>query len=99
MAALVGIGALNRSSAKVATFAVKLAGGKVIQYEYTSKKDGNKVTALKFEVWMIGENPAEYCIGYVKGNKAVCDKAAGTYKDGSVWALSKVAFDAFTAVT
>ena len=53
-------------------------------------------TAFKFDVWLVGQNPQEYCIGYVKGPKAECNKAKEKYTDGCVCALSKVSFDTHT---
>jgi hypothetical protein len=99
MANFVDLSALNKSSAKVATFAVKLAGARVNQYTYVSKKDAKTVTANKFEVWMVGSKPESYCIGYVKGSPAVVSQALAKYADGSVWALSKTVLDTYTTAT
>ena len=57
MAALQPLQALNKSSARVATFAVRPCGGRVARYTYTSKKDQRAVTAHKFEAWVVGTNP------------------------------------------
>ena len=88
--------ALSKSSARLATFAVRLCDGESETYTFTSKKSGQLTTANKFEVTLVGKNPEEYCKGYVKASKEECNKAAGKFKDGTVWALSKVVFDAFT---
>ena len=88
---------LNKSSGKVATFAAKLCGGVVEQYDYLHKGNQQKVTAHKFEVTLVGRNPQDYCKGFVKASKEDCEKAAAKFKDGTVWALSKVAFDSYTA--
>ena len=87
--------ALTKSSAKVATFVVKLSGGNVDSYAYTNKK-GQDVTAHKFEVSLVGKKPEDYCKGYVKSTQSECSKAASKFQDGTVWALSKVAFDTYT---
>jgi len=87
--------ALTKSSAKVATFAVRLTDGGLETYTYLDKK-GQEITAHKFEVFLVGNKSDEYCKGYVKGNSSECIQAAGKCKDGTVWALSKVAFDTYT---
>ena len=88
---------LNKSSARVATFAAKLCDGIVEKYTYFQKISQQQVTARKFEVTIVGSNPQEYCKGFVKASKADCEKTAAKFKDGTVWALSKVAFDTYTA--
>ena len=76
--------ALSKSSAKVATFAVRLSDGGVESYTYANKSIGVKTTVYKFEVFLVGTNPEEYCKGYVKGKESECDKAAEKFKDGTV---------------
>ena len=51
--------ALTKSSAKVATFVVKLSGGHVESYAYTNKK-GQDVTAQKFEVSLVGKKTQDF---------------------------------------
>ena len=91
----VDLSALNKSSAIVADFAVRLSGGRVIEYSYT-KKDGSPMTAHKFEIWLVGTKPESYCIGFIKGAKAAVTAAQARYTDGSIWMLSKVALDTYT---
>ena len=88
--------ALTKSSARVATFAVRFSGGAVEKYSYQEKKTGADKTGHKFETFLVGNNPQEYCRGYVKGSEQECKKAAEKFKDGTVWALSKVVFDSWT---
>ena len=57
------------------------------------------MTAHKFEAWLVGNNPQDYCIGFVKGSEAECNQAKMKYTDDTVWSLSKVSFDTYTAVT
>ncbi len=59
---LVDLSALNKSSAKLASYAVRLAGGRVNQYTYTSKKDNACVTQNKFEVYLVGKDPQAYLL-------------------------------------
>ena len=92
------LGALNKSSARVATFVVRVVGAKASEYTFTSKRDNKDVKAHTFEAWLIGVNPEAYCIGYVKGSQAVIAEAQKKYVEGSVWRLAKVAFDTFTAL-
>ena len=54
------------------------------------------MTAHKFEIWLVGTDANDYCIGYVKGSEAECKKAKQQYIDGSVCELSKVLFDNIT---
>jgi len=88
--------ALTKSSARIATFAVRLCDGAVENYTYTHQQTGQQTTAHKFEVFLVGSNPQEYCKGYVKASEEECKKAAAKFSNGTVWALSKVAFDSFT---
>ena len=64
----VDLSALNKSSAKVATFVVRLVNAKDVQYTYRAKRDGTQQTANKFEIVLVGMDPKSYCIGYVKGS-------------------------------
>ena len=97
MTQLQDLKSLNKSSARIATFAAKLCDGTVEKYTYFQKKSQQEVTAHKFEVTLVGSNPQEYCKGFVKASQEDCEKAAAKFKDGTVWALSKVAFDTYTA--
>ena len=97
MTQLQNLKSLNKSSARVATFAVKLCDGIVEHYTYFQKGSQQQVTANKFEVTLVGRNPQDYCKGFVKASKEDCEKAAAKFKDDTVWALSKVAFDSYTA--
>ena len=87
---------LNKSSAKLATFAVALQGGRVFEYSYTQKKDNKRITAHRFEVHLVGQKAESYCLGFIKGPKRDCEKAKEEYKDGSMWLLSKVVLDNYT---
>ena len=93
------LGALNKSSGRLATFAVRLSGARKVDYTYKNKKDQQEVLAHKFEAWLVGQNPEHYCIGYIKGSKRVCQEAYQKYQSGTVWALSRVSFDTWTAPT
>ena len=68
-----------------------------MHYTYTSKKDNRPVTAHKFEAWLVGNNPQDYCIGFLKGSEAECNQAKKKYTHDTVWSLSKVSLDTFTA--
>ena len=96
MAHLQPLQALNKSSAQVASFGVRLSGGNVTEYTFISKRDQTEVTAYKFEVYLVGNKPHEYCVGFIKGSRDVCRRAATRFTDESVWALSKVSLDTFT---
>ena len=96
MPKFVDLGAMNKSSAKVATFAVRVHGSQMTEYTYTSKKGGNPVKAQKFEVYLVGSKAESYCIGFVKGSPDAIGKAKLKFLNGSVWLLSKVVLDAYT---
>ena len=99
MASYADMTALNKSSGKVATFAVRIVGAKASEYTFTSKRDTKAVTQHKFEAWLIGINAQAYCVGFVKGSQATVKQAQQKYIEGSVWALSKVAFDTYTSIS
>ena len=91
--------ALNKSSSKIATFAVRIVGAKIGEYTFTSKRDTKPVVQHKFEAWLVGTNAQAYCLGYVKGSPDTVQKAQDKFTEGSVWAMSKVVFDTYTAIT
>ena len=97
MTAPMDLAVLSKSSAKLATFVVALHGGRVFDYSYTGKKDGKCITAHRFEVHLVGIKGESYCLGFVKGPRQQCEKAKADYKDGSMWLLSKVVLDSYTA--
>jgi hypothetical protein len=88
--------ALSKSSARFASFAVVLCDGEIVNYTYTQKNTGQLTTQHKFEVTLVGTNAQEYCKGFVKASLEQCNTAALKFKDGTFWALSKVAFDTYT---
>ena len=98
MAAYADMSVLNKSSGKVATFAVRIVGAKTSEYTFTSKRGSKSVTQHKFEAWLVGINAQFYCVGFVKGSQPAVKQAQDKYVEGSVWALSKVSFDTYTAI-
>merc|ERR1711873_368996 len=54
--------ALNKSSSKIATFAVRIVGAKIGEYTFTSKRDTKPVVQHKFEAWLVGMNAQAYCL-------------------------------------
>ena len=93
----VDLSALNKSSAKVATFVVRLVNAKDVQYTYRAKRDGTQQTANKFEIVLVGMDPKSYCIGYVKGSEQDIVAARKIFANDSVWSLSKVVLDTYTS--
>ena len=65
----------NKSRGRIATFAVRLCGGRVDSYNYRSKHDGREMTGHKFELWLVGTDSHDYCVGYVKGSEGECKAA------------------------
>ena len=68
-------------------------------YTFISKRNGQEVTAHKFECWLIGNNAHHYCSGFVKGTEAQCKVAKGKFSEDTVWSLSKVVLDTYTQAT
>ena len=93
------LNSLNKNSAKVLEFPVQMAMGKIVNYTYFSKRDCSTIQAQKFEVYVVGQNPEAYCIGYVKDDMEACRQAHEKFCDGSAWTLSNVAFDAETSAS
>ena len=91
------LSALNRSSARLASFTIRVCCPHVSQYSYQSKRNQQMVTAFKFEAWLVGNNPGEYCLGFVKGSEAEYKRAQTEFPDQSVWSLSRVCLDTYTA--
>ena len=98
MATSIPLHALNKSSARVAKFAVRPWKGHVESYTFISKRTGQEVTAHKFECWLIGNNAQQYCIGFVKGTEVQCKVAQGKFSEDTVWSLSKVVLDSCAQV-
>ena len=91
---------LNKSSAKVAEFLIRVTGPKKEQYEYVSKRAssrGQTVTTWKMECLLLSVSPTagthEYCVGTVEGSEKDVDTVLGKFVEGSKWKLSKVVFD------
>ena len=59
MASFQPLQALNKNSARLATFAVRSCRGRVASYTFTKKSTGAKVTQWKFETWLVGTKPEE----------------------------------------
>ena len=96
MSETLGLTALNKSSCKVATFAVRIFGGAVGSYTYKSRSNGADCTMYKFEAILIGTDASAYLRGYVKGTAAQTREASMKFGDGSCWLLSKTVLDSFT---
>ena len=88
MAAFQPLQALNKNSARLATFAVRLCGGRIGSYSFTKKSTGQNVNMYKFEMWLVGTQAEDYCIGFVRGSQQECLRTKDTYADGAVWSLS-----------
>ncbi len=56
MAGTSDLSAMNNSIAKVATFLVKVAAGRVGTYTYTQKMDNIQLIQHKFEAYFMGKN-------------------------------------------
>ena len=90
MATSIPLHALNKSSARVAKFAVRPWKGRVESYTFISKRNGQEVTAHKFECWLIGNIAQQYCVGFVKGTETQCKAAKEKFSEDTVFTLSKV---------
>ena len=88
---------LNKSSAKLGTFIVRIAHGRVVDYNFKQKGTDKPVVGHKFEACLVGVTAENYCIGFVRGSVPACKAAAQKFTDGSCWLLSKVSLDNYTA--
>ena len=84
MASSLDLGALSKSSAKIASFVVAVNGARIVQYTYTRKKDGQTIQAERFEARLVGRKAESYCVGLVKGSAAACKSAAEKITDGTM---------------
>jgi hypothetical protein len=91
------LGEFNKNSAKIGHFLVKIYNGKLQEYAYEQKQTKAKMTANKFECILVGDNPSDYMLGFVKGTKKQAEDAKKQFKDNTVWKLSKSCFDTWTA--
>ena len=90
------LGEFNKSSAKVGRFLVKVSHGWTKSYEYEKKGTGQTVKAQKFECFLVGSNPSDYMVGFVKGSTKQVEEGKTKFKDTTVWMLSKTALDTYT---
>ncbi len=88
---------LSASSAKAGTWMVRVQLGFVETYEYMNRKQ-EKVSAKAFKCLLVGETSTEYVAAVFKGSNTAVTAAKGRFGDGSVWVMSKVAFDKTDAV-
>lgn len=86
---------LNKSSAKLASWTVRATNGRIVHYSYT--RMGKEVKQSKFEVHLVSTNESEYCIGYVKGPEARVQESMNRFQNQTVWNMSRVALDTYTA--
>lgn len=87
---------LSKTNAKLASFAVKVAGGHLGTYQIP-KKDGTSYVNHKFDVFLISSDAQWYCTGTIKGTLGQAEAGKAKFKDGSTWAMSKVSFDTYAA--
>ena len=84
---------VSKSSARVATFLVKVWNGAMLTYTYKSKRDGREQTVKRWECTLLGLTPGAYCAGFLKGNDEQLKRGAEKFPDGSMWLLSKAVLD------
>ena len=70
------LGALNKTSAKIASFLVRVKNAEEIVYTYVSKQGGRKVTGYKFESHLVDDSSESYCVGCIKGTEEATDAAS-----------------------
>ena len=54
---------LNKSSARLATFVVRIFQGRCVAYTYNQAGTGTSVTAHNFEAWLCSIKCENYCVG------------------------------------
>ena len=85
---------LNRTSASVGEWQVRILFGEVEEYEYTVA--GKQRYGMKFECVLASTDPTCYCVGawkMVAGDKKGVQQAAAKFKDGTPWTMSRVSLD------
>ena len=89
--------ALNKGSAKTASFKVRILHGRTVSWEYESKYTGEEKKGCKYEVVLVGEDARHYLKAGAKVNSEDdATKVGAKYRDGTAWRLSKVALDTHT---
>ena len=85
---------LSKSSAKIASFTVRILHGRTVIWEYNSKYTGENKKGCKYEVILVGEDPKYYLKASAKAkNEQEANKVGAKFLDGTAWRLSKVALD------
>ena len=94
MARLETLKNMNGSSAKHATWVVRVCSSSIIPYSFFAK--GVKVNAEKFEAILVSQNPKEFMIGSVPfsfKDRQGAAKAHKKFTPGSVWEIKTPHFD------
>jgi hypothetical protein len=84
---------MNKSSIKFASWVARVTNVDSYSYKYTAKRTGKEVTSYKFECRLVGKSETEYVLAVLKGSESEVATAKETYKNGSVWEVSKVKFE------
>ena len=94
------LAALNKGSAKIGAFLVRVAHPVVSAYSYKRKSDGGTATQHKFSCLLLGAAEdaesrctSSYCMGLGRGSEAQVKALGVKYKAGEVLKLTKVTFD------
>ncbi len=86
---------MNNTTAKFATWVIRVKGPKVVDYQFASR--GETVNAQKFECVVVSKEPKEYMLGVVPfsfQNRDAAQQAFQRFPDGPVWKVTKPKFDA-----
>ena len=101
MAGATPLSALNRSSANVAQFPIRVHQPKKTTYQYTQKRGSREVTAHKMECVLLGPSDTDgtmaYATAIMKGTEEFVDRAMQRFGNGTKWVMSKVVFDSLNA--
>ena len=62
-AAPLDLNLLNKNSARLAAFVVRIFKGRCVAHTYNQRGTGTSVTAHKFEAWLVGIKCENYCVG------------------------------------
>jgi hypothetical protein len=87
--------ALNANSAKYSAWEVRVVVPQLIKYDFR-KKDGSTANAMKFQCFLVGEDPSEYVMAtfpFVFGKERAIQKAVHDFPAGSLWRIESVALD------
>ena len=91
--AVLDLGLLNASSARVASFHARVAQAKIINWTYQDRT-GKEKQGSRFFCLLVGKNSGSYCEAGMRGPEKKLDEAVKKFKNGDMFLLSKIRLNA-----